>query len=110
MLLHLLHTFLSFLWFQSRFADALLRELAGITIPPERIYGLGTGLVLLFDIFIQIQVQWCIILIFHFVNTFVSQTILYFLSSPKVEVLKKLQNMPEHQGLALQLRLLCIQK
>ncbi|CAA0820765.1 Unknown protein [Striga hermonthica] len=28
---------------QSRFADALLRELAGITIPPERIYGLGTG-------------------------------------------------------------------
>ncbi|XP_058754691.1 uncharacterized protein LOC131627845 [Vicia villosa] len=48
---------------QSRFADALLRELAGITIPPERIYGLGTG--------------------------------------PKVEVLKKLQNMPEHQGLAL---------
>jgi hypothetical protein len=31
--------------FQSRFADALLRELAGVTIPPERIYGLGTGLV-----------------------------------------------------------------
>ncbi|XP_009768013.1 uncharacterized protein LOC107809854 [Nicotiana tabacum] len=28
---------------QSRFADALLRELAGITIPVERIYGLGTG-------------------------------------------------------------------
>ncbi|KAL8495213.1 hypothetical protein ACS0TY_019391 [Phlomoides rotata] len=28
---------------QSRFADALLRELAGVTIPPERIYGLGTG-------------------------------------------------------------------
>nr|XP_043619555.1 uncharacterized protein LOC122591355 [Erigeron canadensis] len=28
---------------QGRFADALLRELAGITIPPERIYGLGTG-------------------------------------------------------------------
>ncbi|XP_052117129.1 uncharacterized protein LOC107485747 [Arachis duranensis] len=27
----------------SRFADALLRELAGVTIPPERIYGLGTG-------------------------------------------------------------------
>ncbi|KAL3622139.1 hypothetical protein CASFOL_033550 [Castilleja foliolosa] len=26
-----------------RFADALLRELAGVTIPPERIYGLGTG-------------------------------------------------------------------
>ncbi|KAK7273882.1 hypothetical protein RIF29_14946 [Crotalaria pallida] len=48
---------------QSRFADALLRELAGVTIPPERIYGLGTG--------------------------------------PKVEVLKKLQKMPEHQGLAL---------
>nr|KJB22338.1 hypothetical protein B456_004G042000 [Gossypium raimondii] len=30
---------------QSRFADALLRELAGVTIPPERIYGLGTGFV-----------------------------------------------------------------
>nr|GEV41340.1 hypothetical protein [Tanacetum cinerariifolium] len=29
---------------QGRFADALLRELAGITIPPERIYGLGTGI------------------------------------------------------------------
>ncbi|WJX82972.1 hypothetical protein P8452_65670 [Trifolium repens] len=28
---------------QSRFADALLRELAGVTMPPERIYGLGTG-------------------------------------------------------------------
>ncbi|XAR54051.1 hypothetical protein NMG60_11029039 [Bertholletia excelsa] len=28
---------------QSRFADALLRELAGVTIPPERIFGLGTG-------------------------------------------------------------------
>ncbi|KAI4355094.1 hypothetical protein L6164_003900 [Bauhinia variegata] len=28
---------------QSRFADALLRELAGVAIPPERIYGLGTG-------------------------------------------------------------------
>ncbi|XP_050203550.1 uncharacterized protein LOC126653655 [Mercurialis annua] len=28
---------------QSRFADALLRELGGVTIPPERIYGLGTG-------------------------------------------------------------------
>lgn len=28
---------------QSRFADALLQELAGVTIPPERIYGLGTG-------------------------------------------------------------------
>ncbi|XP_057533579.1 uncharacterized protein LOC130811330 isoform X2 [Amaranthus tricolor] len=28
---------------QSRFADALLRELAGVTITPERIYGLGTG-------------------------------------------------------------------
>ncbi|XP_031743125.1 uncharacterized protein LOC101221288 isoform X3 [Cucumis sativus] len=30
---------------QGRFADALLRELAGVTIPPERIYGLGTGFV-----------------------------------------------------------------
>ncbi|KAK9757917.1 hypothetical protein RND81_01G194900 [Saponaria officinalis] len=48
---------------QSRFADALLRELAGVAIPPERIYGLGTG--------------------------------------PKVEVLKKLQKQPEHQGLTL---------
>ncbi|XP_015899702.3 uncharacterized protein LOC107432983 [Ziziphus jujuba] len=48
---------------QSRFADALLRELAGVTIPPERIYGLGTG--------------------------------------PKVEVLKQLQNKPEHRGLTL---------
>eukprot|EP00268_Persea_americana_P053638 TRINITY_DN6091_c1_g2_i1.p1 TRINITY_DN6091_c1_g2~~TRINITY_DN6091_c1_g2_i1.p1 ORF type:complete len:190 (-),score=29.61 TRINITY_DN6091_c1_g2_i1:518-1087(-) len=28
---------------QSRFADELLRELAGVTIPSERIYGLGTG-------------------------------------------------------------------
>ncbi|KAG6515657.1 hypothetical protein ZIOFF_026086 [Zingiber officinale] len=27
----------------ARFADALLRELAGITIPAERIYGLGSG-------------------------------------------------------------------
>lgn len=48
---------------QSRFADTLLRELAGVTIPPERIYGLGTG--------------------------------------PKVEVLKQLQQKPEHQGLKL---------
>lgn len=48
---------------QSRFADALLRELGGVTIPPERLYGLGTG--------------------------------------PKVEVLKKLQKLPEHQGLTL---------
>ncbi|KAG0454387.1 hypothetical protein HPP92_025691 [Vanilla planifolia] len=48
---------------QSRFADALLRKLAGVTIHSERIYGLGTG--------------------------------------PKVEVLKKLQAMPEHQGLKL---------
>ncbi|KAK8466324.1 hypothetical protein PHAVU_008G061500 [Phaseolus vulgaris] len=50
---------------QGRFADALLRELAGVTIPPERLYGLGTG--------------------------------------PKVKVLKKLQNLPEHKGLTLQL-------
>ncbi|KAK4748032.1 hypothetical protein SAY87_014618 [Trapa incisa] len=28
---------------QGRFADALLRELAGVIIPPERIFGLGTG-------------------------------------------------------------------
>lgn len=48
---------------QSRFAAALLRELAGVTIPPERIFGLGTG--------------------------------------PKVEVLKQLQQRPEHQGMSL---------
>ncbi|XP_020581053.1 uncharacterized protein LOC110025110 isoform X2 [Phalaenopsis equestris] len=48
---------------QSRFADALLRKLAGVEIPSDRIYGLGSG--------------------------------------PKVEVLKKLQAMPEHQGLKL---------
>ncbi|KAM0927673.1 hypothetical protein ACQ4PT_002693 [Festuca glaucescens] len=30
---------------QGRFAEALLKELAGIEIPSERIYGLGTGLV-----------------------------------------------------------------
>ncbi|URD79803.1 hypothetical protein MUK42_05440 [Musa troglodytarum] len=48
---------------QARFADALLRELAGVSLPAERIYGLGTG--------------------------------------PKVEVLKQLQEMPEHQGLSL---------
>ncbi|ONM20537.1 hypothetical protein ZEAMMB73_Zm00001d005170 [Zea mays] len=29
--------------FQSRFAEALLKELAGIDFPSERIYGLGTG-------------------------------------------------------------------
>jgi len=28
---------------QSRFADALLQQLAGITLPPHRIYGLGSG-------------------------------------------------------------------
>jgi len=28
---------------QSRFAEALLKELAGIDFPSERIYGLGTG-------------------------------------------------------------------
>ncbi|PNX99281.1 hypothetical protein L195_g022546, partial [Trifolium pratense] len=28
---------------RGRFADALLKELAGISIPPERLYGLGTG-------------------------------------------------------------------
>lgn len=48
---------------QSRFASVLLQELAGVSIPPERIYGLGTG--------------------------------------PKVEVLKRLQKKPEHQGLKL---------
>ncbi|CAM8974466.1 hypothetical protein QQ045_030429 [Rhodiola kirilowii] len=28
---------------QGRFADALLKELAGVSLPPERIYGLGSG-------------------------------------------------------------------
>ncbi|XP_071717358.1 uncharacterized protein [Rutidosis leptorrhynchoides] len=28
---------------QGRFADVLLRELAGVTLPPERIYGIGSG-------------------------------------------------------------------
>ncbi|XP_031743124.1 uncharacterized protein LOC101221288 isoform X1 [Cucumis sativus] len=60
---------------QGRFADALLRELAGVTIPPERIYGLGTGLV-------------------HYSSVI-------FTKIPKVEVLKMLQKMPEHQGLKL---------
>jgi len=45
-------TTLSFL-FQSRFADALLQELAGVTIPPERIYGLGTGLVRVFFLWLR---------------------------------------------------------
>ncbi|KAF2604697.1 hypothetical protein F2Q70_00024690 [Brassica cretica] len=48
---------------QGRFAEALLREIVGVIIPPERIYALGSG--------------------------------------PKVEVLKLLQNKPEHQGLKL---------
>ncbi|KAG5049629.1 hypothetical protein JHK85_010732 [Glycine max] len=30
---------------ESRFADAFIRELAEVTIPPGRIYGLGTGFV-----------------------------------------------------------------
>ncbi|KAM2920065.1 hypothetical protein COP2_041960 [Malus domestica] len=28
---------------QARFGNALLRELAGVTIPPEKIFGLGSG-------------------------------------------------------------------
>lgn len=108
--LHFLHTFLSFQWFQSRFADALLRELAGITIPPERMYALGSGLVLLFDIFEQNSGA-----VVHYTNStslinFLPQTILYFLSSRKIEVLKKLQKMPEHQGMTLQLRFMCIHR
>ncbi|XP_044960047.1 uncharacterized protein LOC123411172 isoform X2 [Hordeum vulgare subsp. vulgare] len=47
----------------SRFAGALLKELAGVDFPSERIYGLGTG--------------------------------------PKVKVLQRLQEMPQHQGLTL---------
>lgn len=49
---HVSSATLSFL-FQSRFADALLRELAGVTIPPERIYGLGTGLVSVFFLWLR---------------------------------------------------------
>ena len=48
---HVSSTTFSFL--QSRFADALLRELAGVTIPPERIYGLGTGLVRVFFLWLR---------------------------------------------------------
>ncbi|KAG5565826.1 hypothetical protein RHGRI_001668 [Rhododendron griersonianum] len=40
---------------RSRFADALLRELAGVIIPPERIFGLGSGFSLLTDNFHQPQ-------------------------------------------------------
>ncbi|KAK8956181.1 hypothetical protein KSP40_PGU009944 [Platanthera guangdongensis] len=73
----------------SRFADALLRKLAGVTIPSERIYGLGTGLV---------NLAFCSAPI-----TYSDRLIVISLSfSPKVEVLKKLQAMPEHQGLKLQ--------
>lgn len=61
--------FLSLLGFQSRFADALLRELAGVTIAPERLYGLGTGLVLLY-IFGPIDILWCIMFILHYVFSF----------------------------------------
>ncbi|BBN00152.1 hypothetical protein MPTK1_1g26820 [Marchantia polymorpha subsp. ruderalis] len=48
---------------QARFAALLLKEIAGIEIPADHIYGLGSG--------------------------------------PKVEVLKKLQGLAEHQGLTL---------
>lgn len=97
-----------FLGFQSRFADALLRELAGVTMPPERIYGLGTGLVSditgivwHFDSLIEASI---IVSFFSplFISTkkkFVNNSIF---SSPKTEVLKQLQKMPEHQGLKLQ--------
>ncbi|KAL3702318.1 hypothetical protein R1sor_020340 [Riccia sorocarpa] len=48
---------------QARFAQLLLKELAGVEIPSDRIYGLGSG--------------------------------------PKTEVLKKLQDLAEHQDLTL---------
>lgn len=77
---------------QSRFAEALLRELAGINFPSEKIYGLGTGLVSNSYSFIHSLV--CnVIFKMHF--------FLHFLR-PKVEVLKKLQAMPQHIGMTLQ--------
>lgn len=51
---------MSFLPNQGRFADALLKELAGVTIPPERIYGLGTGLVY---ISCAVKKCWCFTLL-----------------------------------------------
>jgi hypothetical protein len=75
--------------FQSRFAEALLKELAGIDFPSERIYGLGTGLVgHLFSVPSHIK-------------DYVTESVISFFS-PKVEVLQQLQQMPQHQGLKLQ--------
>jgi hypothetical protein len=74
---------------QGRFAEALLKELAGIEFPSERIYGLGTGLV-----------QYFFYFLFSPVNHFIESVSLC--SSPKVKVLQQLQQMPQHQGLTLQ--------
>ncbi|BAT01162.1 uncharacterized protein [Oryza sativa Japonica Group] len=73
---------------QGRFAEALLKELAGIEFPSERIYGLGTGLV-----------QYFFYFLFSPVNHFIESVSLC--SSPKVKVLQQLQQMPQHQGLTL---------
>ncbi|KAM3206846.1 hypothetical protein ACQJBY_062173 [Aegilops geniculata] len=72
---------------QSRFTGALLRELAGVDFPSERIYGLGTGLVGPFLPFLHLSRIFLLTLISLF--------------SPKVKVLQQLQEMPQHQGLTL---------
>lgn len=75
--------------FQSRFAEALLKELAGIDFPSERIYGLGTGLVrLLFSVPSRSK-------------DYGTESVISFFS-PKVKVLQQLQQMLQHQGLKLQ--------
>lgn len=86
--------------FQGRFADALLRELAGVTIPPERIFGLGTGLSTFQINNITTVIRIGITFFFCHYPTFL--TILKFSTSPKVEVLKQLQKKQENQGLTLQ--------
>ncbi|CAI0407402.1 unnamed protein product [Linum tenue] len=79
---------------QGRFADALLRELAGVTIPFERIYGLGTG---------SVYVYPNLVVLGEMALVLSSLLLLAFISNfrPKVEVLKQLQKRPEHQGLKL---------
>jgi hypothetical protein len=91
-------------YFQSRFADALLRELAGVIIPPERIYGLGSGLVCI----LLLCLRHCFYFFDNkhnlspFVISYFSSLIPKCSFSPKVEVLKQLQKKPEHQGMTLQ--------
>lgn len=75
--------------FQGRFADALLRELAGVTLPPERLYGLGTGLVLNFDIFGPIEAL-CGALYKHFIMFFIYE----LLHSIDKFVFRKLTTVP----------------